>query len=213
MRDVNKERLSKITQLRAQGATINQIAAATGYPRSSVGHYVKKYCGGKTVASKPQDDKLAHAQAQGDIVVETRPDRIESYMRQLAKERLSPGEVLENKTKEDLILEEVILDMLQKDPETLNSRLTVVERLIRLEPFLSISMDNMRTMIGLLLTEPRGAVSSVSAGFQQQPRQNLQERGTAKLSEVIPGKTAEEVLKRRLDALVRGDKEARVSGT
>jgi transposase len=59
MRDVNKERLSRITQLRAKGATITQIAAATGYPRSSVGHYVKKYCGGKTVASKPQDDKSA----------------------------------------------------------------------------------------------------------------------------------------------------------
>jgi hypothetical protein len=206
MLDVNKERLSRITQLRAQGATITQIAAATGYPRSSVGHYVKKYIGGKTVAGKPQEDKLAHAQAQGDIVVESRPqvDRVESYMRQLVdKEGLSLGEVFEGKRKEeDLILEEAIFDMLQTDPETLNARLTVVERLIKLEPFLSIRMDNMRAMIGMLLTEPRGAVSSVSAGFQQQPRQNLEERGTAKLSEIFPDKSAQEVFKRVQDARV-----------
>jgi hypothetical protein len=174
MRDVNKERLSKITQLRAQGATITQIAAATGYPRSSVGHYVKKYCGGKTVAGKPQDNKLAHAQAQGDNDAETRPqaDRVESYMQQLEdKEGLSSVEVLERKRKkEDLVLEEAILDMLETDPETLNARLTVVERLIKLEPFLNIRMDNMRTMIGMLLTERRRATSPVSTGFQQQPR-------------------------------------------
>jgi hypothetical protein len=208
MRDVNKERLSKITQLRAQGATITQIAVATGYPRSSVGHYVKKYCGGKTVAVKPQDDKLAHAQAQGDIVVETRPqmDRVESYMKRLETKE-SAGEVLEGKRrKEDAILGEAILDMLQTDPETLNARLTVVERLIKLEPFLGIRMDNIRTMIGMLLTEPRGAVSSVSAGFQQQPRQNLEERGTAKPSEVFSGKSAQEVLKRRQDAVVGATK-------
>lgn len=206
MRDVNKERLSRITQLRAQGATITQIAAATGYPRSSVGHYVKKYCGGKTVASKPQDDKWAHTQAQGDIEAETRTqaDRVESYMQQLVvKDRLSPGEVLERKRrKEDLVLEEAILDMLETDPETLNARLTVVERLIKLEPFLSIRMDNIRTMIGMLLTEPRRAASPVSTGFQQQPRQNLEERGTAKLSEVFSTMSAQEVLKRRQDALV-----------
>ena len=155
MRDVNKERLSKITQLRAHGATITQIAAATGYPRSSVGHYVKKYCGGKTVASKPQDDKSAHAQAQGDIVVETRPqaDRVESYMQQLVKAGLSSAasEALEGKMKEDQVLELAIFDMLQTDPETLNARLTVVERLIKLEPFhvllVSLSQDYARSVL------------------------------------------------------------------
>jgi hypothetical protein len=203
MRDVNKERLSRITQLRAKGATITQIAAATGYPRSSVGHYVKKYCGGKTVASKPQDDKSAHAQAQGDVVVETRPqaDRVESYMQQLVKARLSSGasEALEGKMKEDRVLELAIFDMLQTDPETLNARLTVVERLIKLEPFLGIRMDNMRTMIGMLLTEPRRAASPVSTGIQQQPRQNLEERGTAKPSKVFP-ENALEVLTQAQDA-------------
>ena len=190
MLKVNDERLSRIKQLRARGATIDQIAASTGIPRSSVGHYVKKYCGGRTRAGKPQSDESVRSQVQRVVMVEPTPqaDRVESYMQRLeAKERLSLDEVLKGKRIGDPSVEEPILDMLQKDPDTLNVRLIVIERLIRLAPFLKIGMDNIRDMIGILLTEPRGATSSASTGLQQQSRQNV-EKGSGKLSEIFPNK-------------------------
>ena len=188
---VNDERVSRIRELRARGATIDEIAAATGYPRSSVGHYVKKYCGGKTRAGKPQNDEFV---TQRVITVEPAPqaDRVESYMQRLeAKERLSLDETLNGKRKGDPCAEETILDLLQKDPETLNTRLIVIERLIRLEPFLRIGMGNIRDMIGILLTEPRGAASSASTRLQQQSHQNMEkEKESRKLSEIFPDKNA-----------------------
>lgn len=81
------------------------------------------------------------------------------------------------------------MDMLQKYPETLNTRLIVIERLIRLEPFLRIGMDNIPDMI--LLSEPRGAASSASIKLQQQSHQNMgQEKGSEKLSEIFRDKNA-----------------------
>jgi len=76
----------------------------------------------------------------------------------------------------------------EKDPRTSPIQ-AVIERLIRLAPFLRIGMDNIRDMIGILLTEPRGATSSVSTGLQQQFRQNV-EKESGKLSELFPDKNA-----------------------
>jgi hypothetical protein len=48
----NPDRLARIGKLREHGFTIDKIAAATVYPRSSVGYYVAKYCGGKARPEK-----------------------------------------------------------------------------------------------------------------------------------------------------------------
>jgi len=87
----NLGRLSRIRELREQGLTIDQIAAATGYPRSSVGYYVNRHLGGKTRGQKRFDEGSVEPQIPRVIYLaepEPRIDRIEAYLRSIEhKER------------------------------------------------------------------------------------------------------------------------------
>jgi len=153
----NPERLSKIMELRARGLTIDQIAAATGDPRSSVGYYVRKYCGGRARAQKSTASKpLAQPEAIKFVPIDfLRPekDRLEAYLEEIEKkEGLSIQDVLDGKTKEgDQLLWEFILDALQNDPEALQAKLNVIKELIRLAPLLRLDLDRMRIWLGQIL--------------------------------------------------------------
>jgi len=154
----NPERLSKIKRLRELGYTIDRIAATTGDPRSTVGYYVKRYCGGRERAQKHLGEPAVEPGSPKVIYVarpESEVDRVEAYLRGIeGKDRLSIDEVLQGKKrKEDRLMEEIILHMFEKDPEALHIRLKVLSELIRFAPFLRINIDGMRDMLGALLTE------------------------------------------------------------
>jgi hypothetical protein len=149
----NPDRLSKIKNLRRQGLTIDKIAAATGYPKSSVGYYVNRYCGGRLRIQKPSGALSVEPETRQVIRMvesDSKIDRVEAYMQSLEKtERLSPQDVLDRKRIGDPLVEEIILDMFARDPETLHLRLNLLEKLIRLAPFLRINLDHIRDMIQL----------------------------------------------------------------
>jgi hypothetical protein len=147
----NSERLSRIKKLREQGHTIDQISAITGDPRSSVGYYVKKYCGGKAGIRKSIS---ANARAW-TIDPDSRMDQVDAYVEGIRiKERLSIEDIVAGKKRKiDVALQVTLLDMLERDPETLYFRMKIISEMIRLAPFLRIDLDDMRDMINLLLTE------------------------------------------------------------
>ena len=153
----NQERLSKIMELRAQGLTIDQIAAATGDPRSSVGYYVTKYCGGrarthKSIPARPSAQPEAIKLMPMDFP-RSEKDRLEAYLEEIEKkESLSLEDVLDGKKKEgDRILWEIVLDALQNDPEALQAKLNVIKELIRLAPLLRLDLDRMQIWLGQIL--------------------------------------------------------------
>jgi DNA-binding transcriptional MerR regulator len=151
----NLERLNRIKKLREQNLTIDQIAATTGDPRASVGYYVTKYCGGRirtrnlssALSVQPETSKIIRVESDSKI------DRVEEYMQQLErKERLS---LPHGKRAGDLALDLMTEDMFLRDPEILCFRLLLLEKLIRLQPFLRIDLDSIRDMILLYLAEKR----------------------------------------------------------
>lgn len=156
MYEPNSERISRVKALRAQGFTIDKIAAVTGYPRSSVGYYITKYCHGKKRARITISDTSSARPSDLTHILESTPDRVESYMNRIEKnEKLALSEILEGKSPGDRVQETIVLDMLERDPETLGLRLGVIEQLIKLAPFLGINVDRMRKMIKVVLTEDR----------------------------------------------------------
>jgi DNA-binding transcriptional MerR regulator len=149
----NVERLNRIKKLREQNLTIDQIAAKTGDPRASVGYYVTKYCGGRirtrnlssALSVQPETSKIIRGES------DSKRDRVEEYMQELErKESLS----LEKDPVGKAALEMTIEEMFLRDPEILCFRLLLLEKLIRLQPFLRIDLDRMR-LIRLYLAEDR----------------------------------------------------------
>jgi transcriptional regulator with XRE-family HTH domain len=156
--------MSRIRALREKGLTLDQIAAETGYPRSSVGYYVKKYCGGRILASRRTIDIPATLRAMPSIApmyvsepgVRVLPDRVDAYLREIEKkEGPSIQDIVDGKKKQNDVGRELIiaraLDALREDPETLYARLKAIEKLIKLAPFLRIDLDQVRERIGLYL--------------------------------------------------------------
>ena len=153
----NVERLNRIKKLREQNLTIDQIAAKTGDPRASVGYYVTKYCGGRirtrnlssALSVQPETSKIIRGES------DSKRDRVEEYMQELErKESLSVEDIQHGKRAGDPFLETMIQEMFLKDPEILYLRLLLLEKLIRLQPFLRIDLDRMR-LIRLYLAEDR----------------------------------------------------------
>jgi hypothetical protein len=157
MYNPNSERLSTIAKLRAERRTIDEIAAITGYPRSTVGYYVAKYCGGRTGAGKRLDQVSSQAETPKVIHMvepDLHMDRVDEYLRNLEKkESLTIMEVLDGKQRGSPNQEAVVLHMFERHPETLKLRLDLVEKLIRLAPFLRLNLDRMRDMITLCLAK------------------------------------------------------------
>ena len=156
----NPERLSKIKKLRDQGHTIDQIAAITGYPRSSVGYYVNKYCGEKVRTRKD-------VFAKPSVKLDRKMDHVEAYQTIYKKTGLSAEEIVKGKGKKDAILQQLILNMFEKDPETLYFRLNIIQQLIRLAKFLRIDLNDMQEMVGLLLTRGLAEKSDTSSIYNQ----------------------------------------------
>jgi len=153
----NLERISKIGALRAEGFTIDRIAAAMGIPRSSVGYYVRRHCRGRGRV-QPATLNMTPVEPRPQIlpIVQSEPtvDRVEAYMQRIEeKERLTINDILEGKSTGDQLYETIVLEMFKEEPETLRLRLDLIKDLIRLAPYLQINLDRMRDMISLLLTE------------------------------------------------------------
>jgi DNA-binding transcriptional MerR regulator len=155
----NLERLNRIKKLRAQGFTLDQIAATTGDPRSSVGYYVTRYCGGRirtrdlssALSVQPETSKIIQVESDSKV------DRVDEYMQELKrKEHLTVSDIIDGKRAGNPVLETIISDMFVRDPETLRLRLLLLEKLIRLAPFFRIDLDSMRDMIRLSIAQKRG---------------------------------------------------------
>jgi len=143
--------------LRQQGLTIDEIAAATGYPRSSVGCYVRKRCGDKVLARRGLSAVPSVEPEAPKIVVvgasESKRDRFEVYLEKIEKEG-GPSllEILDGKKRggdalTGYLVEEKVLKMLKDDPQTLHLRLNLIKELIRMAPFLHIDPDRIRKLI------------------------------------------------------------------
>ena len=155
----NPERLARIKKLRAQGFSLDQIVATTGDPRSTVGYYLTKHCGGR-IRTRAPSSALPVQPETSTIIRDSKVDRVEEYMRQLErKEGLS---LPQGKRAGNPFLETMIEEMFLRDPETLRVRLLLLENLIRLQPFLRIRLDSM-PLIQLYLAENRNLGRSAGA--------------------------------------------------
>jgi hypothetical protein len=163
----NPGRVSRIRELRGQGRTINEIAAITGYPRSSVGYYVSKYCGGKRRTRLIEPGRLPFQagvpRPSSTVIPDYGSHRLESYLRNLELERKrgrSLVDIFKDETNGEPLTELLIENEFEKDPETLYIRLQILKDLIILEPFLDINLEHMRDWINLIISHPKGDLAT-----------------------------------------------------
>mgnify|MGYP001061003969 CR=1 FL=1 len=106
--------------------------------------------------------------AKPSVELDRKMDQAEAYLETIGKKtRFSAEEIAKGKGKKDAILQQLISNMFEKDPETLYLRLNIIQQLIRLARFLRIDLNDMQEMVGLLLTRGLAEKSDTSSIYNQ----------------------------------------------
>jgi len=149
----NNRRIEAIRQLRSKGLTIDQIddslkKQGEKIPRSTIGYYVKKYCShmdGKQIKTNRVEKKpnkvisrseLYYA-LSGTLPLRRQPQIISR------KSRSMDGIIEREKRKRELgeLLNVVLLDLFDNDPDLLSKRLDILVKLLFLAPHLPIDVE------------------------------------------------------------------------
>lgn len=168
MFDRNAHRIKIISQLRTQGLTIDQIDSALkkrgeNIPRSTIGYYVKKYCNdmdGKHVKTnrvvkkrKPQTP----ASSEFDNAV-PRTLLLGVPPQTISRKSRSMNEILEREKRALEIgkfLNVALINLFENDPDILSKRLDILVKIVFLEPYLRIDVEDLIDKVRILLTRSK----------------------------------------------------------
>ncbi|MCK5626768.1 hypothetical protein KAI23_02240 [Candidatus Bathyarchaeota archaeon] len=164
----NNHRIEVICKQRTRGLTIDQINSALkeqgeNIPRSSIGYYVNKYCDdmdGKHVKTNRVVKKRkppTPASSEFDNAV-PRTLLLGVPPQTISRKSRSMNEILEREKRALEIgkfLDVALINLFENDPDILSKRLDILVKIIFLEPYLRIDVEDLIDKVHILLTRSK----------------------------------------------------------